>query len=725
VSITTTHLREAFKLALSMALFYWLALAMNWSLPKYGGMAILFVNVTTRGASMQKGAMRIVGTTVGLAVGLFVLAVFSQDRVLMPLFLAAYLVVTSYFLLGSRYSYAWFLVAFLPPLIWGTTYGDVDGGFHYAVFRYLETSAGILIYTIISAILWPINAGDALQQQGAALWTGCHESFGKSRRQLEGGVAEAESQGGQARLQAAFSSLSTTLRLATTDTPEVMSQKRAWKFLALNARAVCDALDMWQTGLEDCRRLDMGRLLPKLEPSLDTIGQRLARIEDLWSCRSAGNPDPEDAGDEALLSEQTWKVDRKDVLALSPFDRAAFLGLLDQLRALDSATRDLLHTMRVLADRAPASTLAQLPLPADPHQTSKWDPDRLIHALQPSAAFLLAYVFWIYVNPPTGPTVVFMAAVMGLVFMKVPISPFVLLRLFLLAAWLVVAPIYFFLMPQLGTGAGLLALIFIFTFVASLIGSKSPGLKLSLILMFMIMTGISNDQSYSFFAVMNTSIMLTLVFLIVAIVRWFWGPLRPEQILVADLRRFFRHCARMSELDHRGFIRPSALRAKIAPAPGQLRAVETKINYDALPGIQREQVQSLLDAVQSLSTRLEAFHVASSRVALHDEHRGDALASIGARLRDRVHQSFQRSSRLQAPRADEWVDLGALRHRLEEQFEALVSGTDENSQTPLDDRTLVNAHAMLDSVRGLVLATVQTERAMGPIKWDRWTEARF
>ena len=90
---TRIQLQEAFKLALSMMLMYWLALWMNWDMPKYGGLAIVLVSLGTVGASLQKGLMRIVGTTFGLLVGLLTLSLFAQDRWPTTLVLASYLLV--------------------------------------------------------------------------------------------------------------------------------------------------------------------------------------------------------------------------------------------------------------------------------------------------------------------------------------------------------------------------------------------------------------------------------------------------------------------------------------------------------------------------------------------------------------------------------------------------------------------------------------------------------
>ncbi len=76
-SETIVRAQQASKTALSLALCYWLALWLNWDLPKYGALAIVLISLDTTGASLQKGLMRMIGTTVGLAVGLLGLALFA------------------------------------------------------------------------------------------------------------------------------------------------------------------------------------------------------------------------------------------------------------------------------------------------------------------------------------------------------------------------------------------------------------------------------------------------------------------------------------------------------------------------------------------------------------------------------------------------------------------------------------------------------------------------
>lgn len=309
-------IQESFKTALSMTLFYWLALWMNWDLPKYGALAIVLVSLSNVRASVDKSLMRMVGTTIGVLVGLLFIALFSQDRWLMMIAMSAYLFVIGYLMQSTRNSYAWYVAGFLPSIVWSSTYMNVDMAFHFAVFRFLETAAGIVIYTIISLVLWP---------------------------QYE-----------------------------------------------------------------------------------DKVAKRRTSIS-----------------------------------------------------------------------------------------SRRLNPDYLINALFPVICFVVSFLFWIYTNPPPGSAVPMMTIVFSLMMLYVSMNPLLLLGALFVFSWFLVAPIYFVVMPSLSAEIGLFSLIFTFTFVFSYLGSKSMVLKMGPLILFVMITNITNQQTYSFIGFVNLSIamLLPLVFM--------------------------------------------------------------------------------------------------------------------------------------------------------------------------------------------------------------------
>lgn len=717
--IGRVHIQEAFKLALSLVLFYWLALWMNWDLPKYGALAIVLISLGTAGASFQKGLLRILGTTVGLTVGMLVVALFAQDRWLTLLFLCSYLLIIGYFIQGSRYPYAWFVTGFLPPLVWSTTYGDVDNAFHYASFRYLETTAGVLIYTCISILLWPIRAGDALNKQGGDLWPGIRQLLGFYRRQLETGEPIADAAALRLKLDGAAAQMLATLQAAYADTPSVMARKREWETLGANLRAFGDALALWHECIDDARRLDLGGLLPGLGSVLDGIDRRVARIVELWPA-SAADADASDAADAdgTLLEPLPLHLDRAAGAALSHFDRAALLGFVQQLNTLDETSRTLLRTMRVLAalDRSRRQEADSTQAHRSP--LSGWDPTRLIKACLPPVSFAAAFVFWILVDPPTGPSIPNMASVWGLLLLLLPVNGLVLVAVLVAVTWVAVAPLYFFVMPRLDSGVGLLTLIFAYAFAFSIIGVRKPALKVPALAMFVMMTGISNDQVYSFLGLVNGALMMILAMAFVAIVQMLMTPARPEHVLLSGVRRFFRGCA--------GVVgEPARLRryeSMVLPAPGRLRAAEKKLAYKDFPDNSKEKVQRLLDAIQSIALRVHALGAAHERVARHAVEWSGPLQAVRQQLRDRMQRLFEKWACLQhVDTIDERIAFRELGRSLEDQLDDLTREHPDR----LDDRVLGDLYALLGCARGLVHAVAEAQPVMEEINWDQWAEARF
>lgn len=740
LSPTVVNMQQAFKVALSMALVYWLALSLNWDLPKYGALAIALISLDTSGASLQKGMMRMVGTTVGLAVGLLGLALFAQDSWMTLVYQASYLVVVGYFMQSSRYPYAWYVAGFLPSLVWATTYGKIDGAFSYATFRYLETSAGIVIYTAVSILVWPRHAGDKLNRQGDEFWQELQDLFRLYRRQLEDGQLPADAQARRAKLAGTVPKMLATLEAAYADTPSVAAQKRAWELFRVNARAIGNAMELWRQSIDDCCHLDLDRFLPDVRYDLDKVGSRLDRIDHLWKMRSAGEEVSDVAGkDESLLEWRELAVGRERAAELSHLDRAALLNFAQQLNLLHLTSSELLRTMRVLAGLAPVSDLNSHTLPPDLYQSSRWDPVRFASGLLPAVCFSVAFFYWIYFNPPTGPSVPNMAATFGLMVVLTPMNAATLIPRALIAIWAFVAPVYFLVMPRLSTGPELLTLVFVFVFLASiLLAGRLAALRTVTLVLFVMMTGISNDQSYSFSALIDGALMMLLALCVVAIVQTIVSPLKPERTLLKSIRRFFRGCGRViggyaldelateSAADRaRGRrYRKRYFESMVLPEPAKIQAAHAHLDSELYPDNPAEKVERLIDALESIANRVQSLEIANRRISSHASELPESFLSSATQMQKVLQSVFTQWERLEPDNTIEQQisDLKQIAHDMQQRFNDLrtISG-----QHDRDDRLLADLYAMLGSVRGLIEAMANTQVVINQINWQQWAAPRF
>lgn len=727
-SQTLFTLQQAFKVALSMALLYWLALWMDWDMPKYGGLAIALISLDTTGASMLKGILRMVGTTAGLAVGLLGLALFAQNEWMTLIYHATYLIFIGYFIQTSRYPYAWYVAGFLPSLVWSTTYGNIDNAFHYAIFRYLETSAGILIYTLVSINFWPRTAGEQLKGQGDELWCGFQNLFGMYCLQLKEGQLSPDAAASRAKLTGTMSKLRSTLLGAYTDTPAINHQKRDWESLRLNTRAMNDALELWRQSLDDCRRLDLNHFIPSFQVALVTIEQRLSRIKDLWQLRSTGTKVERSDADSSLLEIQSLATNREQVAALSHLDRAALLSFREQLKILDLTSRELLHTIQKLSGLSPTKDFKSHVLPTDLFRPARWNPVRLINGLLPATSFVAAFIFWIYFNPPSGPSVPNMAATFGLMTLLAPINAASLIMPVLIAMACFVAPVYFLIMPRLSTGTELLACIFSFTFATcALLVGRLALLRTFVLIFFVMMTGISNNQVYSFPGLVNGAFMSLLALGVIAIVQTLFNPLRPEQRLLKTVHQLCLGCARvLNEFQEEAPInrlkkrrvRKRIFESLIQPAPGKIQAAQKQLNYKLFPDNPPAKVQTLIDALQNISFRMQSLEMAQNRLTHHTEALPESFSVIDGQIQNFLQSEFESWQRFES--RDELANRQNELTRLSEELEQRLDQLNLSQ-----DQTYTDLYSLIGSLRSLIDAMASTQAAFAQINWSQWATVRF
>ena len=71
--------RESVKTALAVTLAFGIALSMDWDKPMWAAMTAAFVSLGSYGASMDKAAMRLLGTLVGALAAAVFIALFIQE----------------------------------------------------------------------------------------------------------------------------------------------------------------------------------------------------------------------------------------------------------------------------------------------------------------------------------------------------------------------------------------------------------------------------------------------------------------------------------------------------------------------------------------------------------------------------------------------------------------------------------------------------------------------
>jgi uncharacterized membrane protein YccC len=708
-------------------LFYWLALSMDWDMPQYGALAIVVTSLSSSGASLNKGIMRVSGTGLGALAGFVLLAWFSQSPLAMLLAMAVYVIFIAYFLQTTRQADTWFNAGLLAVAVWSSSYMKIDTAFDLATTRFLETAAGVLLYTLVSVLFWRRTSGASLQQQGQALWEGLQVIFKHDRQQLATGTTPAGAAELRTRLAGEYQQLLATLEAAYTDTPRVRSQKRAWEILRVNLRSFGNAETLWRESIDDCRDLDMDELLPGLSTKLDILEQRLERGKRLWEEQKT--IEVEDSGnDAALLAAIALEIDRPASTALAPHRQGALMNFVAQFHTLDRSSRELLQTLRVLADMDPRSRLKDCKI-SDPFRPSAWNPDRLLKALFPAICWVVAFAFWYYVNPPGGPAIPMMGVVFSLMLVMAPANLPGLLIVLLLSLFVAVAPVYMLLMPALDSGFGLLMLVFVYSFVFAYLGGRSPILKIGPLVMFFMLVNINNQQTYSFMALVTTALMLLLGVTVVIVVQRLLSPMHPEQILLHSVRRFLSGSARIID-SFRATSPHQQLRGRkqrrrvfetaILPIAAQLLAVEKNLDYSLFPDNTPEKVRNLIDNLQAVRLRLLSLERTCTTVESGSPQLYRSLHTFHGKWRKRIHDTLLQWSRLQPTESHitEWSQDSTFSQEMAQQLEQQLTGD-------IDKSALRSVYAFTGSTQSLLDAMKGLNESMKQINWHQWSVARF
>ena len=480
----STRAKEAIKTGFAMAISYGIALQLGWEKPSWAGMAVAMISLSTAGQSINKGTMRMLGTLVGLAAALTFLALFPQDRWLFMVVVSLYVGFCTYMLTGKKLVYFWFVSAFVCMLITIAGGANSQNAFYTALTRAQETGLGILVYSLVSIFLWPQSSAAHLNEVSRKLFT--------TQRQLYRtycGLMTGESAGEEYRalrlqeiqLLAQFGQI---LSGAQTDTYEVWEVRHQWQHFKDQATVLMETLERWRESLGGIQHINLAGLLPNLKPVCLEVDQRLEQIE-----RMLNGKDPIQVPGQVPLI-----IDKDLVHELNHFQKAAVAVTKAQIDHLQDISRSLFDCVREikgisLPTRMPRRIGGRTFVPA-------LDPDRLAAALQVVLTLWIAFLVWVYIDPPGHAMFVFFATLLAMISAMMNQRPSIMFLPFVYGS-AVAGILYVFVMPRLSGYAELGLMIFGVTFgYYYLFWQPRQGLiKVAGMACFIVHTSIQNQQN--------------------------------------------------------------------------------------------------------------------------------------------------------------------------------------------------------------------------------------
>ena len=714
------RIKEAIKTALAMVIAYAIALWMGWENPKWAGFAVAMISLPLAGQSLNKGALRMMGTLAAVVAALILIGLFPQDRWWLLTCLSLYLAVCVYMLTGRKNQYFWFVGAFVALVIVVNSGGTSEGIFSIAMTRAQETGMGIFVYMLVSVFLWPRSSLGQLKQTSRELFAIQGRLYRTYRELMIDQSTVEEVQPLRMQEAALLPKVRQTLEAAESDSYEVSALRDQWRYFHHLTNNLGEVLEHWRQSFPEIQSLDLPGLLPNLELFLSELDLRFEETERLLIGEVPTR----------LPSSISLVIDKDKILALPPFQRAAVVLTKTELERLESLSQSLFDCVLDISGDRPPVTIP--PKKESPHAGIAIDPDRFMSAVRIVVHLWIAFLIWVYVDPPGHATFVQLSVTLGMAALMVGVSASTMVLPFTVGS-AGVGMLYVFVMPHLSGFAELGMLIFILTFaIYYLFSQPRQGLaRLGAMIPFLSFTGIQNHQTYSFSGFANSTASLLLGISLVLATEYLFTSPRPEKVFLRLLSRFFRHCEfLMSDLARDGgrggrlvrIWKNAYYHKDLLELPPKLAKWGQQIDYRTFPNNTPEQVQALVANLQDLAYRIKP---------LVDAHKHPQAELLVSQLRDdlrtwRLKVEDQFHGWAEDPTARLGEDLQArLAAKLTSMEARVVEVVDLVPHGELSDEDWKHFYRLLGSYRSLSEAVVGHACLAETVDFGQWREARF
>lgn len=157
-------IKFAIKVSLSLTLAYLIPFAMGWPQASTAATTVMLIASTgSRRESLAKGTLRVFGTLVGAVVGLLLVGLFAQDRLLYMLSVSVVVSFIFYFRNAYQKDPTLLMLTGVMTLMMSNG-GDAEGAFLYGVDRAYMTVFGVVVYTLVGTFLFPTKTEQNLRQ---------------------------------------------------------------------------------------------------------------------------------------------------------------------------------------------------------------------------------------------------------------------------------------------------------------------------------------------------------------------------------------------------------------------------------------------------------------------------------------------------------------------------------------------------------------------------------
>jgi uncharacterized membrane protein YccC len=258
-------------------------------------------------------------------------------------------------------------------------------------------------------------------------------------------------------------------------------------------------------------------------------------------------------------------------------------------------------------------------------------------------------------------------------------------------------------------------------------------IKIAGIGVFIALTSIQNQQTYSFAAFANSAAMIILACMLAIAVQFILGSPRPEKAFLRLVTRFCRHSefllsrVALDRDEHRGLVKRWQMivyRNDLLEIPAKLAVMGQRIDYKLLSGQTPEQVQTLVNSLQAIAYWIKEL------VEVRDLPHSDLLVKAALEVLREWRLTAQEQLRLWAENPSLAASQGdAIRDRLSARMSTLEEKIGKTfrglKEEELNQAEIENFYQILGAFRGITESGIDYTRAADKINWALWKEERF
>ncbi|WP_237068438.1 FUSC family protein [Microbulbifer guangxiensis] len=736
--------REGIKLALALTLTYAIALSAGWEKPLWAGIAVVVASQVNLGQSLTRGALRVMGTVLGVFVVWILFVLFPQDRWIFMVSLSLWIGLNAYLMQQSEHQYFWQVAALSSLVIWSSSGADFSASFDKGVERALETTLGVVVYSLIALLIWPVRSRPALDDAAVDL-ANAQQNLGAACFSQLQRPSEKSSLGTlKVAVLEAGVKLDGLLRDARVDSFEVWERRQQWGRYGRETSAVTSALLRLSDSLESVSGLDVQELLPDLPEFTAEIERRLISSRKML----AGEQGIEVPAQARLLISTSASKD------LSAFKASALSDIRSKLLDVEIHTRQLIACIRNIENPDFSN---QLDSDCDVGRSAEIfvpDPERLVNVARILIGLWGAYLAYLYLPGfPGGEVTVVVAAILFIFLAMLPPVPITIIAAFFSLAMIFAAFIYFFIIIKLNSFYGLAFVIFGWTFSIYYLLStpRLQPVRVIILLFSQVVIGIQNEQPYSFTSFLTLFMACMIALLFVSVFENIPFSKKAEYVFTRQIRQFFRSSAYLMSRRpgvQTGWVRWMAgwrrlyHRRVVNRMPRQLSTGARNVLLMQVPGVSKHQLMYMVNLIRLIGDQVLALdnNKIETPTGTLSEELKDALTgwhgSVQTAMRDLADTFSSVPSGAEpatgmAPQSGRSAGGGfdELRRTQREALECIEGGIQHSLRGKEIQLSILSGRALsmniLNEARHLSGYLVEFSDVMDQVDWDRFLESRF